>query len=140
IYVPFGYLRNREAIIKFLDFVAETELNAIIVDVKGDYGFLGWDSKVELGEEIGAVDQWTTTWIDLSELVREANKRQVYTIACMVVFQGDALAHARPDLAVVRADGTVWIDGEELRWSSPFKEEVWAYNIALAQEVAAFVF
>lgn len=140
IYVPFGYLRNREAIIKFLDFVAETELNAIIVDVKGDYGFLGWDSKVELAEEIGADDQWTTTWIDLSELVREAKKRQVYTIARMVVFKDDPLAHARPDLAVVRADGTVWIDGEELGWASPFKEEVWAYNIALAQEVAAFGF
>ncbi|MCB0154215.1 MAG: hypothetical protein KDF65_05405, partial [Anaerolineae bacterium] len=140
IYVPFGYLRNREAIIKFLDFAAETELNAIIVDVKGDYGFLGWDSQVELAEDIGADGQWADTWIDLAELVREAKKRQVYTIARMVTFKDDPLAHARPDLAVVRADGTVWIDGEELGWASPFKEEVWAYNIALAQEVAAFGF
>ena len=140
IYIPFGYLRNRDAIISFLDFVATTELNAIIVDVKGDYGFLGWDSEVELAETIGADSQWSDGWIGLAELVREAKKRQVYTIARMVVFKDDPLAQAKPELAVVREDGTVWVDGETLGWANPFKEEVWAYNIALAQEVAAFGF
>jgi hypothetical protein len=38
------------------------------------------------------------------------------------------------------ADGTVWTDGEGLGWGNPFREEVWNYNIAIAQEVAALGF
>ncbi|MBN1217630.1 MAG: hypothetical protein JXM69_01780 [Anaerolineae bacterium] len=137
IYVPFHYLRSREAMLRYLDFIQATELNALVVDVKGDFGFIGWPSQVELVETIGADEWWTNTWMPLDELVAEAKRRNIYTVARLVVFKDDPLAHGKPELAAVREDGTVWIDGEELGWANPFKEEVWDYNIALAQEVAA---
>ena len=140
IYVPFHYLRKREAIIRYLDFIQATELNAIVVDVKGDFGFVGWESEVELVKTVGADKERNDTWMPLDELIAEAKKRNIYTIARFVVFKDDPLAHGKPELAAVREDGTVWIDGEELGWTNPFKEEVWDYNIALAEEVAAFGF
>jgi hypothetical protein len=140
IYVPFHYLRKREAIIRYLDFIQATELNAIVVDVKGDFGFVGWESEVELVEMVDADKEWNDTWMSLDELIAEARKRNIYTIARFVVFKDDPLAHGKPELAAVREDGTVWIDDEELGWVNPFKEEVWDYNIALAKEVATFGF
>jgi hypothetical protein len=126
--------------LRHLDFIQATELNAIVVDVKGDFGFIGWDSQVGLVDTVGA-DAWRTdTWMPLDELITEAKKRNIYTIARFVVFKDDPLAHGKPELAAVRGDGTVWIDGEELGWANPFREEVWNYNIALAEEVAAFGF
>ncbi len=140
IYIPFHYLGGRDLMLSYLDFVAETELNAIVVDVKGDFGFIGWQSNVESVMEIGA-DAWRQPyWMPLDELVAEAKKRNVYTIARMVVFKDDPLARNKPDLATVREDGSAWIDGEDLGWANPFKEEVWDYNIALAKEVAGFGF
>ncbi len=140
IYVPLHYLRSRNYMLSYLDFIAETELNAIVVDVKGDFGFITWDSEVELVSEIGADEWFSDTWMPLDEFVAEAKARHIYTIARIVVFKDNPLAHSKPELAAVREDGTVWIDGEELAWANPFREEVWDYNIALAQEVADFGF
>ncbi len=140
IYIPFHYLRSRKLMNDYLDFVQATELNAIVVDVKGDFGFIGWESEVELAAVVGADERRTDTWLPLDELIAEAKKRNVYTVARFVVFKDDPLAHGKPELAVVREDGSVWIDGEELGWANPFKKEVWDYNIALAKEAAAFGF
>jgi len=140
IYVPLHYLRSRERMIGYLDFIAATELNAIVVDVKGDFGFIAWDSQVELVPEIGADEWFTDTWMPLDEFIAEAKARNIYTIARMVVFKDNPLANGKPEWAAVREDGTVWLDGEDLGWANPFRQEVWDYNIALAKEVAAFGF
>ncbi len=140
IYVPLHKMGSRKRMIEYLDFIAANELNAIVVDVKGDFGFIAWDSQVELVSEIGADEWFKDTWIPLDEFVAEAKARNIYTIARLVVFKDNPLAHGKPELAAVMEDGAVWIDGEELGWANPFREEVWDYNIALAQEVAAFGF
>lgn len=140
IYVPLNYLRNRDYMLAYLDFIAETELNAIVVDVKGDFGFITWESELDLVSELGADAWFSESWMPLDEFVAEAQARHIYTIARLVVFKDNPLAHAKLEWAVVRENGTVWIDGEELGWANPFREEVWDYNIALAQEVAAFGF
>ncbi len=140
IYVPLHYLRSRELMLGYLDFIAATELNAIVVDVKGDFGFLAWDSNVDLVAQVGADEWFSDTWLPLDEFVAEAKARNIYTIARIVVFKDNPLSHGKPELAVVKEDGTVWIDREELGWANPFREEVWNYNIELAKEVAAFGF
>jgi hypothetical protein len=140
IYVPLHYLRSRERMLEYLDFIAATELNAIVVDVKGDFGFIAWDSEVDLVGEVGADEWFTDTWLPLDEFVAEAKARDIYTIARMVIFKDNPLAKGKPEWAAVRSDGTVWLDREELGWVNPFREEVWEYNIALAREVAAFGF
>jgi hypothetical protein len=140
IYIPFQYLRSRELMHGYLDFIQATELNAFVVDVKGDFGLIAWDSDLALAAEVGAETGRSEAWMPLDELIAEAKKRQIYSIARLVVFKDDPLAHGKPELAAVREDGTVWIDGEELGWANPFKEAVWDYNIALAKEVAEFGF
>jgi hypothetical protein len=140
IYVSQQYLYDRDKILQYLDFIAATELNAIVIDVKGDYGFINWDSQVELAETIGSERKPGKNSMTLDELVAEATERGVYTVGRFVVFKDHPLANGKPELGALRADGTVWIDGEDLAWSNPFKEEVWDYNIALAQELAALGF
>ena len=140
IYVPLQYLRSRERMLGYLDFIAATELNAIVVDVKGDFGFIAWESDVDLVDEIGADEWFSDTWMPLDEFIAEAKARNIYTIARMVVFKDNPLAAAKPEWAAAREDGTVWLDREELGWANPFREEVWAYNIELAKEAAAFGF
>jgi hypothetical protein len=140
IYVSLQLLYERDTILQYLDFIEATELNAIVIDVKGDYGFIGWDSNVELAETIGAERQKGKNSITLDELIAEAKKRGIYTIGRFVVFKDNPLANGKPELGALRADGTVWIDGEDLAWANPFKEEVWDYNIALAKEMAEFGF
>ncbi|GAB4538438.1 MAG: hypothetical protein Kow0063_26240 [Anaerolineae bacterium] len=139
LYIPFGLLSNPDKVRGLLDLIQATELNALVVDVKGDRGYLAYESQVPLAVEVGAnIDR--EDWLTLDELLAEALARDIYTIARMVVFKDNPLASGRPELAVVYADGSVWTDGEGLGWGNPFREEVWDYNIAIAQEVAALGF
>lgn len=139
IYIPFGLLSRSDQIYALFDMVDRTELNAVIIDVKGDRGFLAWDSQV-LQADLLEIDGEREGWLTLAEFVAEAKARDIYTIARMVTFKDNPLAFGNSDLAIVRADGSIWLDGEDLAWANPFREEVWDYNIALAQEVAAFGF
>jgi hypothetical protein len=118
-----------------LELIGATELNALVIDIKGDRGWIAYPSKVALAAQIGA--QRTTTIRDLKALIDDMKRLGVYTIARIVVFKDDPLAKARADFAIRTGDGRVWHDRESLAWVDPFREEVWDYNISIALEAAA---
>jgi hypothetical protein len=124
-------IRNR-----VLDLLARTELNAVVIDVKGDRGWVIYRTNVELALAAGA--QGPATLKDFDGMMADLKARGIYTIARIVTFKDNILANHRPDLAIIdtRTDKP-WIDNEKLAWVDPFREEVWNYNIALAREAAA---
>jgi hypothetical protein len=139
LYIPFGLLANPDTVRGLLDLIDRTELNTLVIDVKGDRGQLAYASQLPLAVKLG-VDGDREGWITLDELLTEAKARDIYTVARIVVFKDDPLALGVPEWAVKRADGSIWTDGEGLGWADPFREEVWDYNIAIAKEVAALGF
>lgn len=121
---------------RVLDLVARTELNAVVIDVKGDRGFILYPTDVPLAREAGA--QGPVVMREVEALIADLKARGVYTIARIVTFKDNVLAHHRPDLAVIDTrTGQPWIDNEKLAWVDPFREEAWAYNIAIAREAVA---
>ncbi|MEJ2201816.1 MAG: putative glycoside hydrolase [Desulfuromonadaceae bacterium] len=121
-----------------LELIKNTELNALVIDIKGDRGMVSYPSQVALATEIGA--QKVITVRDPKALLASLQQRGIYTIGRIVVFKDDLLAGTRPELAVKNPSGAPWRDGEKLRWVDPFASEVWEYNIALAEEAAALGF
>jgi hypothetical protein len=118
---------------RVLDLTERTELNAVVIDVKGDRGWVLYRTEVEQALAIGA--QGPGTLREFDAMMADFKARGIYTIARIVVFKDNILANARPDLAIVDTrTGKPWIDNEKLAWVDPFREEVWAYNIALARE------
>lgn len=137
VYIPFGLLYSRQRTLAVLDMIASTELNAVVVDVKGDRGGLAYGSDLPLAMELGVS---VSGMIDIHEFLTICRQRGIYTIARLVVFKDNPLAHGKPELAIKQADGSVWLDREKLGWANPFREEVWDYNIGIAQEVAQLGF
>ena len=121
----------REPALKLLD---ETELNALVIDVKGDRGMISFKTGTPLAQVIGSEKQ--TTIRDIGSLMTSLKTKNIYTIARIVVFKDDPLAMARPDLAVRTANGGIWRDNERLGWADPFNKEVWDYNIEIAIRAA----
>lgn len=111
-----------------------TQINALVIDVKGDRGIVAFPSAVPLAKAVGA--ERPTLIRSLRQLTDALHAKGIYAIARIVVFKDDVLATARPDLAVKTPDGQVWHDREGLAWTDPFSREVWDYNIALAVEAA----
>jgi hypothetical protein len=117
-----------------LKLIEETELNSLVIDVKGDRGWIPYKSAVPLAVEVGATK--ITTVRDMPGLIKSFKEKGIYTIARIVVFKDNALATSRPEWAVKGPGGEIWKDRESLAWMDPFRKEVWEYNIQIAVEAA----
>ncbi|HEY5724368.1 MAG TPA: putative glycoside hydrolase, partial [Methylomirabilota bacterium] len=112
-----------------------TELNAVVIDVKGDRGLIPYRTTVPAALEAGALGP--VIMKDFDQLLAELKGRHVYTIARIVAFKDNVLAGSHPELAVIDTrTGKPWIDNEKLAWVDPTREEVWDYLIAVAKEAA----
>jgi hypothetical protein len=115
----------------------KTEINAVVIDIKGDYGLLSYKSRVPLADRIGANSSPTID--DLDGLLNSLHQHGAYVIGRIVVFKDNVLARNGPqaglDVGVRdRRTGDLWVDGEKLAWVDPFQSAAWDYNTALAQE------
>jgi hypothetical protein len=130
-----GSTKLREAALGLID---KTELNAVVIDVKGDRGMIAFKTSLPLAEQ--AHSNQLTTMRDAKAIIDRLHHDNIYAIARIVVFKDDPLATARPDLAVKRASGAIFRDRERLAWTDPFNTEVWDYNISIAIEAARLGF
>jgi hypothetical protein len=118
---------------RVLELLARTELNAVVIDVKGDRGWIPYRTEVQAA--LGAGAQGPVIIKDFEGLVVDLKSRGVYTIARIVTFKDNVLARHRHDLAIINTrTGQPWVDRENLAWVDPFREEVWAYNLEIAKE------
>ncbi len=118
-----------------LKLIEQTELNALVIDVKGDRGVITYKSDIPLVSQIGAQKQVIVK--DIKGLLASLKEKGIYTIARIVVFKDDILGEARPELAIKSENGGVWRDRENLIWLDPSKRAVWDYNINIAVEAAS---
>jgi hypothetical protein len=131
-YFGVGDRAIRERVLRLID---ETELNAVVVDVKGDRGLIPYETDVALAREAGAMGPVRYRGFD--GLVAQLKRKSVYTIARVVVFKDDVLARHRPDWAVLDTrTGRPWVDSERLAWIDPFRTDAWEYAVAVAGEAA----
>lgn len=121
-----------------LRLVEQTELNALVIDVKGDASVVPYRSAALAAA--GLAPQTVVTVADMPALLRSLREHGLYLIARIVVFKDQRLAAARPDWAVKTAEGAVWHDREGLAWVDPSRRESWALSLALAEEAAAMGF
>nr|MBC7244263.1 carboxypeptidase regulatory-like domain-containing protein [Chloroflexota bacterium] len=137
IYMPLGLLTSEKRVRELIELVERTELNAIVVDVKNDRGWLAYPSALPKAQQSGA---YQPKVMDIKQFLALCKEKGIYTIARLVVFKDSTLAAAYPELAVHKPDGELWVDFEGSAWLDPFLAEVQDYNIAIAKEVAILGF
>jgi hypothetical protein len=125
-----GTAAVREPVLKLAD---QGLINAVVIDVKGDLGYLSFQTGVPLASTVGA--QKTTTIRDIRALMERLHKQGIYAIGRIVTFKDNALCTARPELAVHRYSKS-FKDREGLTWCDPFIPEVRNYNIDIAVAAA----
>ena len=122
--------------------VDETELNAMVIDVKNDEGNVTFRLAKEITENIPVLDQISEMQAgvryirDIQALMQELKDHNIYTIARIVCFKDPILAAARPELALTKPDGKPVTDANGLAWVNPYRQEVWEYLTELAEMAA----
>jgi hypothetical protein len=114
-----------------------TEINALVIDVKDDRGFVLYRSGVPLAREIGA-DTADGHWMSSSRLRATLDTmvaHNIYPIARIVVAKDPLLARKKLDLAIKRkSDLQPWLDKNGNPWLDPHQRVVWQYAADLARE------
>jgi protocatechuate 3,4-dioxygenase beta subunit len=146
LYITVAIASDLERVKEYLDIIDRTELNAIVIDLKSDLrddlGLIYYDSQAPIVKELGTA----RAIMPIREILAEAKKRGIYTIARVHIFSLDnVLADAKPEWAAKdRTTGEVFADYPtptiRYAWLDPWNENVWDYNIALSVEAAQMGF
>jgi hypothetical protein len=122
---------------KLVDFIDETEFNALVIDVKDDTGTLSYKSEIPLTKEIGSSQKKIA---DPRKMLQTLRDHQIYPIARIVVFKDPFLAKKKPEWAVKDVSGGLWQDRKGLYWVDPNNKLTWDYIIDIAKEAVELGF
>lgn len=114
----------------------ESGAEAVVLEVKDQMGQLAWPSEQSIAGWSHVNGQQAA-----ADALKRWNEGEVYTIARVHCFRDDTVPYYNNRLAL-RWAGTDWNWRDELslRWTSPGREEIRAYNAALCGELAAMGF
>lgn len=117
-----------DKIIKRID---ETELNAVVIDVKDDYGRITYQmGGVPLVDELGAVEVKIS---DMAGLIKKLKSHGIYCIARIVALKDPYIAEQKPEWALHLADGSVFRDNKGDAWVDPYKQAYWDYLVDVSK-------
>jgi hypothetical protein len=114
----------------------ETEINALVLDMKDEFGLNFKTSNAEWARNAGTAG----TVRDLRALLDTLHAHKILPIARLVVFKDSVTARVHSDWTIRRQDNSIWRDKQGLAWVNPYHRELWNYNIGLGEELAKMGF
>lgn len=113
-----------------------TEINALVIDVKDEFGLNFASSDPMLQKNAGT----QTKVANMKALLDTINAHGILPIARIVVFKDSVTARMNPDHTIRKADGTPWRDKKGLTWVNPYANAIWEYNFRVAEEAVRMGF
>ncbi len=120
------------------DVIDNTEVNAVVIDIKDYTGKIGfYVSDPELQKFAAAEDRIP----DVRSFIEKLHEKGVYVIGRISCFQDSHLVKAKPEWAVKsKANGGVWKDYKGIKWLDPGAKPVWDYLARIGYESYAVGF
>jgi hypothetical protein len=110
-----------------------TEINAFVIDVKDDSGWVTYNADVGLAKELKLREARIE---NVDALIAKLAEHKIIPIARIVCFKDDLLTGKRPDLAVQSSKGGIWEDYKGHSFANPYNHEVWEYIVEVAEDAA----
>lgn len=106
----------RARLVKLID---ETELNAVVIDVKDNTGLISWDGRIR----------------DLDAFIDELHHKNIYVIARIAAFQDPLYVKNHPEQAVrSKKTGGIWKDYKGVPWVDTGSKDMWKYIEKISKE------
>ncbi len=115
--------------------IEQTDANAVIVDVKNEYGSTSFYTGFKQANSYGAHEDRTNR--NIQKFMQKMKEKNIYTIARIVTFKDELQAANNPEYAIKRDDnGSIWRNHDSMAWVDPFDERSHKYTIRIAEEAA----
>ncbi len=117
---------------RIMEMAEKTSVNAVIVDLKNEYGDILYDSGSQKAKRYGALKNKMV--YDIDAFVDNFKRGDLYLIARIVVFKDERQA-THTDYAIKRK-GKIWRNHDNIAWVDPFDKRAWEYVLDLAVDAA----
>jgi hypothetical protein len=119
-----------------IDVAKRTEVNALVIDVKDDRGFVLYHSTVPLAREIGADTNRVMSYRRVRMVLDSMRTYGIYPIARIVVAKDPLLAEKKLAWSIKQRSDPAkpWLDKNGNPWLDPHQRAVWQYAADLAKE------
>lgn len=134
IYMTGNTVASTERFNRLIELVETTELNAVVIDVKDDEGFMTYASSLPDVEFTGANSKVRIK--DIDAIIKLLKKNDIYPIARIVTFKDRRAGDKYANLAVKNKSGGIWRDRHGMSWLNPYNKESWDYIVDIAEEAA----
>ncbi len=130
-------LADIDTIIKIVNTIKNSKINALVIDVKDIVGILTYKSKDPV---VQSYQKQPSIIKDFNKLVYYLHQNNIYVIVRLALFQDMNLINYRKDLAIYNKNtvsNTIEFKGKPI-WLDPGKEEVQDYNLRIFKELLSF--
>ena len=114
---------------KLIAIADSTEVNALVLDVKDEFGLNIPSQDPMLQKNAGKAGVIP----NVRQLLDTLKAHDILAIARIVVFKDSVAARANPDHVIRKPDGTPWHDKQGLTWVNPYDNEIWEYDLRVAE-------
>lgn len=111
-----------------LEQIDKTEVNALVIDLKDDFGRVVCPMDSPTVTELESVKVYIS---DMKKLTDKLKEHDLYLIARLPAFRDGWLGEKRPEWCIQKADGTVYKDRDGNAWVNPYCQEAWDYLVEI---------
>lgn len=132
LYFNSGSINNPEVYSKIIGLIEDSNLNAVVIDVKDDWGNITVDFDTD-NEDIQYAN---SKLLDATKLITDLHARGIYVIGRITTFKDSIITKIHPEWGFTREDGSLWANGRGEVFMNPFLKEVQDYNIEIGELAA----
>jgi hypothetical protein len=130
IYVPASKINKLEELINLAN---TTKVNAFIIDIKNDYGYLTFDSDNPVLQEVQAISK-NPAIDDITEVMDKLYESNIYPIARIVAFKDNIVGETYPERVMQTLEGEVYKTKDGQMWLNPYDKRNWEYLVEVCKE------
>ncbi len=136
LYTTPHFVRNSTDVL--MKYITATKSNAVVIDLKDDWGDIYYDIDNSTAKNIGALKEH----IDYPKIIKSFKDNNIYTIARIVTFKDKNLYMTEGNKYAVwdKQYNKPWKAQNKEYWTDPYSDFVRNYNIEIAKEAVKMGF
>lgn len=131
VYLPAYVAGKEEKMDEIIEHIKETEINAVVIDVKDDIGRIIFKMDGEIIKKLGTNREIQIE--DMPALMKKLKDNNIYTIARIASLRDNFAPRQNTSFALVTDDGKLYRDNTKYYWMNPYNHEVWEYLLEIGK-------
>lgn len=136
LYLKPGSYQDEKQLQHYIDLANRTEINAYVIDIKGDFGNIYYKSEIP-----DVVAAKACSDFNIQKALEKLHQNNIRVIGRIVTFKDNVITNYKPSLAI-KHNGSTFVaqDGTKAQWLDPTNKGSWEYVGNIVREAVSYGF